>query len=64
VTIIGTNPDPDVGLGFTIDFHLLPFGKGIVASDAPALTKTSLACVSIPSIYPVNAHLHESSEEH
>jgi hypothetical protein len=62
--IIETNFDPGVGLGVAIDFHLYAFGKGIVVSGPPALTKSSLACVSMPSICPLKAYLHVSSEEH
>jgi hypothetical protein len=53
--IIGTNLDPGVGLGLGFDFHLYVFGKWILDSEPPVLVKSSLACCSIPLIYPANA---------
>jgi hypothetical protein len=63
MVIIGTNFDPSVGLGIAIDFHLCAFGKGIVVSEPPALTKSALACVSVPSIYPLDAHLKSTNRD-
>jgi hypothetical protein len=63
MVIIGTNFDPGVGLVVGIDFHLCVFGRGILNSEPPALAKSLLACLSVPSIYPANALLHESSDQ-
>jgi hypothetical protein len=64
VVIIEVSFDTGVGLVVGIDFHLCVFGRVILNSEPPALAKSSLACLSIPSIYPTIAHLHESSDQH